>query len=223
MLPSNRAAAKRLRAAVEPIGMSGKRHANVQRTRDRVVDAARQLLIEGGLAGLTMGHVARRAEVAPSTVYYQFDSKVALLGAVLDDAERRANVDWLREALAETDPMSALIVCIRRGCRFWFADYALLQRLMALSGADPQVAEVISGWNDDRLRAMDHLTERLAAAGLVPAGSKRRVASILSLATSFETFQQLLVANVAVPDRIAATLIELCQAVLNLKPEVAAG
>ena len=55
-------------------------------TRDRVLDAARAVIADSGLGGLTMRALARRLGVNPNAVYSHLDSKSALLDALLDDA-----------------------------------------------------------------------------------------------------------------------------------------
>lgn len=60
------------------------RAAQARHTRRVVIDSAAQLFLERGYPGTTIAAVARRAGVAPDTVYSAFGSKLALLKAVLD-------------------------------------------------------------------------------------------------------------------------------------------
>ncbi|MGF6883640.1 AraC-like DNA-binding protein [Nocardia sp. GAS34] len=54
----------------------GKRTAQIEQSRRQVLDAARALLGEGdSYTGFTLDAVAKRADVARATVYYQFGSK----------------------------------------------------------------------------------------------------------------------------------------------------
>jgi len=62
----------------------GRRKAAVENTRARILAGARDVLGEHGFAGFTIDAVADRAGVARMTVYYPFDSKGALLDALLD-------------------------------------------------------------------------------------------------------------------------------------------
>jgi AcrR family transcriptional regulator len=55
-------------------------------TRRRVLDAARELLVERGPAAVTMRDVATRAGVSVETVYKTFRTKVALIKDVYDVA-----------------------------------------------------------------------------------------------------------------------------------------
>ena len=54
-------------------------------TRARVLAAARELLAESGLAGVTMRALAQRLGVSPNALYSHVASKTALVDDVLDD------------------------------------------------------------------------------------------------------------------------------------------
>jgi AcrR family transcriptional regulator len=56
----------------------GKRAVHQAETRDRILDAARELYQERGVSATTMLDVARRADVAPGTVANHFGSAAAL-------------------------------------------------------------------------------------------------------------------------------------------------
>jgi AcrR family transcriptional regulator len=63
----------------------GQRQAASERTRTRIIIAARELLLSvEGFAGFSIDAVARQADVARMTVYHQFDSKIGLLEALCD-------------------------------------------------------------------------------------------------------------------------------------------
>ena len=87
----------------------GQRRLAADRTRARIVAAARALLTaEGGLAGFTVDAVARQASVSRMTVYYQFDSRAGLLDALFDDLAARGGLDQLAAAFGLPDPLAAL-------------------------------------------------------------------------------------------------------------------
>ena len=54
-----------------------------------------------GFHRASLDEIARRADVARATVYHQFGSKLGVLGAVVEDFERRAGLAALAE-LVET-------------------------------------------------------------------------------------------------------------------------
>src|ERR671924_654819 len=87
----------------------GQRQAAVDQTRARIIAAARELLLAGGVSsGFSVDAVARQAGVARMTVYYQFGSKRGLLEALFDDLAARGLVGRLRAAFGCPDPREAL-------------------------------------------------------------------------------------------------------------------
>lgn len=62
------------------------RSARIARTEATIVAAAGVLFLEGGYVATTLAEVARRAGVAPRTVYLRFGTKVALFRRVVDQA-----------------------------------------------------------------------------------------------------------------------------------------
>ena len=55
----------------------------IQRSRERVLEAAQELLAQSGVGGFTVDEVARRSGVAKTTIYRHWPSREAL---VLDAA-----------------------------------------------------------------------------------------------------------------------------------------
>lgn len=70
------------------------RTAQVERTRERLLDTARALLVEGGLDGLTLPKLAQAAGVSVPTVYRHFPT--------LDDLIR-AFLEWIRPRIGQTE------------------------------------------------------------------------------------------------------------------------
>lgn len=54
-----------------------------RRTRERIINAARDLFVEGGYSGVSISAIARAAGVAPETVYDVFGTKRTLLEGVV--------------------------------------------------------------------------------------------------------------------------------------------
>ncbi|MDP9101085.1 MAG: TetR/AcrR family transcriptional regulator [Actinomycetota bacterium] len=64
-------------------GSTERRRQAIQ-TRQRIRDAARDLFVADGYTAATITNIARRAAVAPQTVYFTYRSKAGLLSAVID-------------------------------------------------------------------------------------------------------------------------------------------
>jgi len=177
----------------------GKRREPVEAARRQVLDAARHLL--GGTAGytaFTVEAVAREADVARATVYYQFGSKTGLLEALCDYLADLGGMSGLAEAFTEPDPRQALHRLVASFGRFWAADRPAMRRLRALAALDPDVGAVITARDQRRRNGLAVLTGRLAgraggplAALAADAGRLDHIVRVLTVLTSFETFDGL--------------------------------
>jgi AcrR family transcriptional regulator len=165
----------------------GKRQEAIDQSRQQVLAAARSLLAEPGGSAFTVDAVARRADVARATVYYQFGSKSGLLEAVCDHLAELGGLDGLAAAFTDPDPRHGLDVFV--GCfgRFWAADRAATRRLRALAALDPEVGAVVAARDERRHSGLGVLVGRLPGP---PADRDRRV-RVLAALTSFELFDAL--------------------------------
>jgi AcrR family transcriptional regulator len=78
-------------------------------TRQRIVEATRQLLQKEGYAGMTIEAIARRAEVSAPSVYAIFKSKTGILIDLLDDSTFGPEYEEaVRKALSAEDPETRL-------------------------------------------------------------------------------------------------------------------
>jgi AcrR family transcriptional regulator len=190
----------------------GKREEAIGQGRRRILDAARdQLRVTDAYPGFTLDAVARRADVARATVYYQFGNKTGLLEAICDDLADEGGMADLPSVFTTPDPEAAITGFIAAFARFWAADRIVMRRLRALAALDPDVGAVIAARDQRRHEGLTVLVSRLPA-GAVPAAG--RAVRMLSALTSFETFDAL-----AGPDRdLADALPEvtiLAQAVVK--------
>jgi AcrR family transcriptional regulator len=58
-------------------------------SRRRIVDAAAALMAERGFAGTSIAAVSQRSGLPSGSIYWHFESKEALLGAVVEEGARR--------------------------------------------------------------------------------------------------------------------------------------
>src|ERR1700761_3719474 len=165
----------------------GKRREAIDQSRQQVLAAARSLLAEPGGSAFTVDAVARRADVARATVYYQFGSKSGLLEAVCDHLDDLGGLDGLPAAFTDPDPRHGLDVFV--GCfgRFWAADRAATRRLRALAVLDPEVGAVITARDQRRRDGLAVLIGRLPGQPADPDHAVR----VLTALTSFEMFDVL--------------------------------
>ena len=166
----------------------GKRREVIDQGRQQMLDAARSLLAgTDGYAAFTVDAVARQADVARATVYYQFGSKAGLLEAVCDHLADLGGLADLAGAFTEPDPHRALHRFI--GCfgQFWAADRAATRRLRALAVLDPDVGAVIAARDQRRRDGLAVLAGRLPG----PPADQDHLVRVLTALTSFELFDAL--------------------------------
>ncbi|MEU8922888.1 helix-turn-helix domain-containing protein [Kitasatospora sp. NPDC048545] len=169
----------------------GQRQAEVDETRARIVAAARAHLAETG--AVSPDAVARRADVARATVYYQFGSKVGLLEAVCDALAAQGGMARLAEAFTLADPWAAVDRFVEVMGGFWAVDRVCTRRLRALAALDDEVGRVIADRDARRREGAAVLTGRLPDA---PADA----AHLLFVLTSFETYDALAAEAAAEPE-----------------------
>ena len=160
----------------------GQREASVDQTRERILDAARDVLTTQDR--LTIDLVAQHADVARMTVYNQFGSKAGLLEALFDWLARRGGLTRLPMVFQQADPDLALEAFIATFCAFWSSDRSVLRRLRAIAVLDPELGQLIRTRDEWRRGGVRTLLERR---GLQRADS----VDILFALTSFETFDAL--------------------------------
>jgi AcrR family transcriptional regulator len=122
-------------------------------TRLRILDAARDMLVERGYGGTSTRAVAERAETQLSLVHYHFGGKQQLLVAVLERQDEEL-LERQRRLYAEPGPFSEKW---RTACRFLDDDVKsgyvrVLWELWAAGLADPELAArwraAVAGWRD---------------------------------------------------------------------------
>jgi AcrR family transcriptional regulator len=180
----------------------GRREEAIDQGRRRILDAARELLRTAtAYPGFTVDAVARRADVARGTVYYQFGSKTGLLEAICDDLAEAGGMADLAHAFTNPAPEAAIRDFITAFAGFWGADRIVMRRLRALAALDPDVGAVIAARDQRRREGLAVLVARLPRSTGVTAEQTVR---ILHALTSFETFD-----TIAGPDRDLADALPL--------------
>ena len=193
----------------------GKRQELIDETRRRVIEAAKALLAETTtFTAFTVEAVAKRADVARATVYYQFGSKTGVLEALCDALAEAAQLTELAGAFAEPDAHQALRRFIATFARFWAQDRLVVRRLRALAHLGPDVAAVIED-RDARHRAgLRALIERLAAEpGMALSRDKEQLVELVHTLTSFEIFDSL-AGPTGDPLDVVPTVLELVEEAL---------
>ncbi|MDK1474849.1 helix-turn-helix domain-containing protein [Streptomyces sp. 549] len=148
--------------------VEGKRAAKARQTRERMLEAARELFVEQGYGVTTLQDIANRAGVAVQTIYFTFTNKRSLLKELVDitvagDHEPVATMDrpWFREALATPSAEEHLRAHVH-GTRLILARVAPLTSMVhAAMTTDPAVASM---WPHEDPR---HVVQTAAARSLL--------------------------------------------------------
>jgi AcrR family transcriptional regulator len=76
-------------------------HRTSAAARERILDAAFEVICEDGYSGATMVKVAKKAEMPVGSVYWHFENKDLLLAALIETSFER----WHREVLSHHSPL----------------------------------------------------------------------------------------------------------------------
>ena len=184
------------------------RQAATEQTRARIIEAARDLLMDPADAlSFSIDAIARRADVARMTVYYQFKSKRGLLEALFDDLAARAKISELRNVFREPDPLRALDAFIDAFIFFWTSGRLVIRRVNALAGLDPEIQQALDERQSWRREGLATLVARLTNA------QDDALIDTLQMLTGFATFD-MLAAPERKPHEVASIVKTLARAVI---------
>ena len=178
----------------------GQRQVLADETRSKILDAARTQLETQ--SSFSIDAVARRADVARMTVYYQFGSKRGLLEALFDSLAARGGLRGLPSTFRQTDPRVALDGLIDVFARFWSSDRLVLRRLRAMAALDPELDEVLRERNEGRRQGLRVILSRLDSQGKATSKATSDLIDVLFALTSFENFD-VLAGPERTPDQVA--------------------
>jgi len=186
----------------------GQRQVATDETRTRILAAARDQLAEE--TSFSIDAVARRADVARMTVYYQFGSKRALLEALFDLLAARGGLHQLPSAFQQSDPRVALERLIEIFARFWSSDRLVLRRIRAMAVLDPELDQVLRERSEGLRDGLRVILSRLPAGRTEAA----ETVDILFALISFENFD-LLAGPDRTPEKVAPLVKRAAAAIVK--------
>ncbi|HWJ54101.1 MAG TPA: TetR/AcrR family transcriptional regulator [Propionibacteriaceae bacterium] len=161
-------------------------------TRQRIIEAARQVLTTQPFHGFNISEVADLARVVRSTIYTVFGSREGLLRAVAQDMSERGGWERMREAFRDPDAWQAVRRNLEEGTRMIASEHSVALAITVLAAVDPDAAVVAAEMDEVRLRGVRSLARRLGEQGyLRPELSQEEAVDILWVLTSWNTFNQL--------------------------------
>lgn len=144
-------------------------------SRERIIAAARELVLADGVDALSMRKVAAEVGLAPTAIYWHIGSRDDLLHAVLDDL-----LAALPAITVTGDSAKDRIASVARTSRREFLD----------GMATLQLANAVGRGNELSFRAQVAMARELTAAGLVGDGGASVLRSLLFLVGGFVVIEQ---------------------------------
>ncbi len=171
----------------------GRRLESAATTRQRILDAATELMTASGFHPAAIDEIATRAGTTRPTVYRHFGSKVGLFEAVAWNVLSTAGIARLDEARQLTDPVIALREFLRENCRMFAAMGSSLSAALDAARHEHDIVQILDvTYYGRRIESLQHLAGRLVDAGHVsPSWTSEQVVDALVVLTNVETFESL--------------------------------
>ena len=164
----------------------------VAETRQRILDAVHDLLVEGVFHETTVEQVAQRAGVSRAGLYQHFRSRLELVDAICDWMAINPALVELRQKVELEDAELALSETIKDAMRFWATEDPVIAQLYGVVAVDPAAADFVRRQREDRRGEMERLARNLRRAGsLRPGLGEQRALARLMVLTSYETYREL--------------------------------
>src|SRR5215211_201626 len=188
-----------------------RRQAQAAQTRQDILAAAHELFLDHGYAGTTLAAIAQTAGVVVETIYRAYGSKAELFKAVVRAAvaggANRAQVavdqrPAIAAVIAETDPYRQLQLYAATQPGIHARAGPLLRVLIGAAAADPELAELWTQLEDERLAGMGRFAQLLADRGaLRPGLSAEEARDLLWTLNSLDVHDRLVLQRGWSPDR----------------------
>jgi AcrR family transcriptional regulator len=181
-----------------------------------MLQAARDLLLKGGIAVFNIDAVARRAKVTRQTVHNQFGTRSELLEALFDQVAQQGGMRGMAAAFRQPDPASALAEYIKVFARFWASDREMTRRIHGLAAVDFDLGKIIAARQQRRVFGCRNIVAMLSRRYGQPEPEKiESAARVLYSLTSFEFFDAL-AGPAQPPEEVARTITRLMHSFLRL-------
>jgi AcrR family transcriptional regulator len=153
-----------------------RRQAQAAQTRQDILAAAHELFMERGYAGTPLAAIAKAAGVVVETVYRAYGSKAELFKAVVRAAvaggAARAQVPAeqrpaIQAVIAETDPHRQLELYAATQPGIHARAGPLLRVLIGAAAANPELAQLWTQLEGERLAGMGRFAQLLADRGVL--------------------------------------------------------
>ncbi len=195
-------------------------------TRRRILECARDLVVERGYAGTTVAEVARRADVHVDTVYALVGRKPVVLHELVENAISGTDhaVDplernYVQEMRAEPDARRKLDLYAGAMSRIHERLAPLFLALRDASRADPEAGRIWSAISDRRATNMRRLADDLVSTGQIRSDlTLDQVADLVWVTNSPDVYQLLVQDRGWTPEHYQAWLADSWHRLLLTHP-----
>jgi len=194
---------------------AGRGRPGAAETRERILQAVRNLLAEGRFHETTVEEIAAQAGVARSTLHLHFGSRMSLVDAICELLARGGERAEIRSSLELADPAKALRSVLSSAARFWAAEEDLHRSLYGLAEIDPAARAFVERQTSKRRTDLRRLSKRLHDAGQLRPGVEDDALALLLVATSFATFDELRRNAKLTPSAIEQAVARVATILLN--------
>lgn len=190
------------------------REEQARRTRERILDAARETFRDKGYGATTLADIASVAGVAEPTVRATFKTKPTLVEHLLrlairgDDSEAQLQEQEAFQAiLTAADPNTLLDRHADLAAAVHGRSWDVLEIARGAASSDPAIAEIYEQRPQARRKNQRAVAKRLAELGALPQGRSVETATdLLWLYTSHELYRMLVIERKWSTDRYRAWL-----------------
>lgn len=170
------------------------RNARSRRTQAALLEAARDIVEEEGLAALTMGAVAERAGVTRRSVYLRFESRTQLLTSLFDHVNESEGLSAsLRPVDEAPDALAAVRAWATHVARFHPRIAGIGRAMQSMKDTDPDAGQHWQLVQDDWHRVCLRLARRVQdEEALAPGWTVDTMADMLQALMSFDVLETLM-------------------------------
>ena len=183
------------------------RREQAARTREQILDSAKELFERDGYAATTMAAIASAAGVSLKTVYLAFETKSGLLRALWhlllrgeQDTIPVGEQPWYREVLDEPDPERQLRLNARNSLIVKRRAGAILDVIRDAASSDPEIAALWARIQTEFHENQRAIVQSIADKGALAAGLDVASASDILWALNHPTLYSLLARERGWPD-----------------------
>jgi AcrR family transcriptional regulator len=190
-------------------------------TRERIADAAYQLLVEKRYDGMTIDAIAQRAEVSPQTVYAVFRSKAGILAELMDRTSYGSGYQELvRQAREKEFPPDRLRFAARISRHIFESQSETIDLLQGVSLVTPELADLMNERECRRYESQKSMIDFVSQKGwLNPEIDPKRARDILWTFTSREMYGMLVRQRAWSPQQYEEWLGDLLVSQLLKRPK----